>query len=165
MSSIYELRPAALGRAFRSGDWGRLEPCPSNNRSGENADGERQHRMHFRLATRRLARADRIYAMIFTGWNPPASAQTPYPNRPSPLVLPFAAPAHRHHKAYHLARIFWVRTCAVDIVIDDNRPGGRLTHDFRPRPPMGSARGRAPAPPATPVRQTNTTHSANPYML
>src|SRR5882724_1305242 len=136
---------------FRSGAG--QASLPSNNRSGKRR-WERQHRM-ISLSTRRL-RAAAVFALIFTGLASAASAQTPYPNRTITLVLPFAAGSGTDTTTRIISQHLGM-ALGVGIVID-NRPGanGMIAATYV---------ARAAPDGYTLFVTTNTTHSANPYLL
>jgi len=136
---------------FRSGSG--QASLPSNSRSGKRP-WERQHRM-ISLSTRRL-RAAAVFALIFTGLASAASAQTPYPNRTITLVLPFAAGSGTDTTTRIISQHLGA-ALGVGIVID-NRPGanGMIAATYV---------ARAAPDGYTLFVTTNTTHSANPYLL
>ena len=136
---------------FRSGAG--QASLPSNSRSGKRP-WERQHRM-ISLSTRRL-RAAAVFALIFTGLASAASAQTPYPNRTITLVLPFAAGSGTDTTTRIISQHLGM-ALGVGIVID-NKPGanGMIAATYV---------ARAAPDGYTLFVTTNTTHSANPYLL
>ena len=136
---------------FRSGSG--QASLPSNSRSGKRP-WERQHRM-ISLSTRRL-RAAATFALIFIGLASAASAQTPYPNRTITLVLPFAAGSGTDTTTRIISQHLGA-ALGVGIVID-NRPGanGMIAATYV---------ARAAPDGYTLFVTTNTTHSANPYLL
>ena len=107
------------------------------------------------LSTRRL-RAAAVFALIFTGLASSASAQTPYPNRTITLVLPFAAGSGTDTTTRIISQHLGA-ALGVGIVID-NRPGanGMIAATYV---------ARAAPDGYTLFVTTNTTHSANPYLL
>jgi len=107
------------------------------------------------LSTRRL-RAAAVFALIFTGLASAASAQTPYPNRTITLVLPFAAGSGTDTTTRIISQHLGA-ALGVGIVID-NRPGanGMIAATYV---------ARAAPDGYTLFVTTNTTHSANPYLL
>ena len=136
---------------FRSGSG--QASLPSNSRSGKRP-WERQHRM-ISLSTRRL-RAAATFALIFIGLASAASAQTPYPNRTITLVLPFAAGSGTDTTTRIISQHLGM-ALGVGIVID-NKPGanGMIAATYV---------ARAAPDGYTLFVTTNTTHSANPYLL
>ena len=107
------------------------------------------------LSTRRL-RAAAVFALIFTGLASAASAQTPYPNRTITLVLPFAAGSGTDTTTRIISQHLGM-ALGVGIVID-NKPGanGMIAATYV---------ARAAPDGYTLFVTTNTTHSANPYLL
>src|ERR1700710_710666 len=107
------------------------------------------------LSTQRL-RAAAAFALIFAGLASAAPAQTAYPNRTITLVLPFAAGSGTDTTtriiSQHLSAAL-----GVGIVID-NKPGanGMIAATYV---------ARAVPDGYTLLVTTNTTHSANPYLL
>ena len=105
--------------------------------------------------TQRL-RAAAVFALVSAGLVSAASAQTAYPNRTITLVLPFAAGSGTDTTtriiSQHLAAAL-----GVGIVID-NKPGanGMIAATYA---------ARAAPDGYTLFVTTNTTHSANPYLL
>jgi len=106
------------------------------------------------LSTQRL-RAAAVFALIFTGLAS-AAAQTPYPNRTITLVLPFAAGSGTDTTTRIISQHLGV-ALGVGIVID-NKPGanGMIAATYV---------ARAAPDGYTLFVTTNTTHSANPYLL
>jgi len=107
------------------------------------------------LSTQRL-RAVAAFALIFTGLASAASAQTPYPNRNITLVLPFAAGSGTDTTTRLISKELGV-ALGVSMVID-NKAGanGWIAASYVARSaPDGY----------TLFVTTNTTHSANPYLL
>jgi tripartite-type tricarboxylate transporter receptor subunit TctC len=106
-------------------------------------------------STQRL-RAAAASALIFAGLVSAASAQAPYPNRPITLVLPFAAGSGTDTTtriiSQHLGLALGVGT------IIDNKPGanGMIAATYV---------ARAAPDGYTLFVTTNTTHSANPFLL
>ncbi len=95
-------------------------------------------------------------AMIFAGWAPAASAQAPYPTRNITLVLPFAAGSGTDTTTRLISKELGV-ALGVGMVID-NKAGanGSIAASYAARSaPDGY----------TLFVTTNTTHSANPYLL
>jgi tripartite-type tricarboxylate transporter receptor subunit TctC len=107
------------------------------------------------LSTRRL-RAAATFALIFIGLASAASAQTPYPNRTITLVLPFAAGSGTDTTTRIISQHLGM-ALGVGIVID-NKPGanGMIAATYV---------ARAAPDGYTLFVTTNTTHSANPYLL
>jgi putative tricarboxylic transport membrane protein len=107
------------------------------------------------LSTRCL-RAAAATALIFAGLASTASAQTPYPNRNITLVLPFAAGSGTDTTTRLISKELGV-ALGVNMVID-NKAGanGSIAASYAARSaPDGY----------TLFVTTNTTHSANPYLL
>jgi tripartite-type tricarboxylate transporter receptor subunit TctC len=107
------------------------------------------------LSTQRL-RAAAAFALIFTGLASAASAQTPYPNRNITLVLPFAAGSGTDTTTRLISKELGM-ALGVTMVID-NKAGanGSIAASYVARSaPDGY----------TLFVTTNTTHSANPYLL
>jgi len=107
------------------------------------------------LSTQRL-RAAATFALIFTGLASAASAQTPYPNRTITLVLPFAAGSGTDTTTRLISKELGM-ALGVTMVID-NKAGanGSIAAGYVARSaPDGY----------TLFVTTNTTHSANPYLL
>jgi tripartite-type tricarboxylate transporter receptor subunit TctC len=106
-------------------------------------------------STQRL-RAVAASALIFAGLASTASAQAPYPNRPITLVLPFAAGSGTDTTtriiSQHLGLALGVGT------VIDNKPGanGMIAATYV---------ARAAPDGYTLFVTTNTTHSANPFLL
>jgi tripartite-type tricarboxylate transporter receptor subunit TctC len=101
-------------------------------------------------------RATAGLALIFTAWASTASAQTPYPNRNITLVLPFAAGSGTDTTTRLISKELGV-ALGVNMVID-NKAGanGSIAASYVARSaPDGY----------TLFVTTNTTHSANPYLL
>jgi tripartite-type tricarboxylate transporter receptor subunit TctC len=107
------------------------------------------------LPTRRL-RAIALFALIFAGLASAASAQTAYPSRTITLVLPFAAGSGTDTTTRIISQHLGV-ALGVGIVID-NKPGanGMIAATYV---------ARAAPDGYTLFVTTNTTHSANPYLL
>jgi tripartite-type tricarboxylate transporter receptor subunit TctC len=107
------------------------------------------------LSTRRL-RAVAIFALIFAGLASAASAQTAYPNRTITLVLPFAAGSGTDTTTRIISQHLGM-ALGVGIVID-NKPGanGMIAATYV---------ARAAPDGYTLFVTTNTTHSANPFLL
>ena len=107
------------------------------------------------LPTRRL-RAIALFALIFTALASAAPAQTAYPNRTITLVLPFAAGSGTDTTTRIISQHLGV-ALGVGIVID-NKPGanGMIAATYV---------ARAAPDGYTLFVTTNTTHSANPYLL
>ena len=107
------------------------------------------------LPTRRL-RAIALFALIFAGLASAAPAQTAYPNRTITLVLPFAAGSGTDTTTRIISQHLGV-ALGVGIVID-NKPGanGMIAATYV---------ARAAPDGYTLFVTTNTTHSANPYLL
>src|SRR3954453_24192895 len=107
------------------------------------------------LSTQRL-RAAAVFALIFAGLASAAAAQTGYPNRTITLVLPFAAGSGTDTTtriiSQHLSAAL-----GVGFVID-NKPGanGMIAATYV---------ARAAPDGYTLFVTTNTSHSANPYLL
>jgi tripartite-type tricarboxylate transporter receptor subunit TctC len=104
----------------------------------------------------RCLRATAGLALIFTAWASTASAQTPYPNRNITLVLPFAAGSGTDTTTRLISKELGV-ALGVNMVID-NKAGanGSIAASYVARSaPDGY----------TLFVTTNTTHSANPYLL
>ncbi len=107
------------------------------------------------LSKRRLAAAA-AFAVIFAGLTSAASAQAPYPNRNITLVLPFAAGSGTDTTTRLIAKEVGV-ALGVSMVIE-NKAGanGSIAASYVARSaPDGY----------TLFVTTNTTHSANPYLL
>jgi len=101
-------------------------------------------------------RATAVLAMIFAGWASAASAQAPYPSRNITLVLPFAAGSGTDTTTRLISKELGV-ALGVNMVID-NKAGanGSIAASYVARStPDGY----------TLFVTTNTTHSANPYLL
>jgi tripartite-type tricarboxylate transporter receptor subunit TctC len=101
-------------------------------------------------------RATAGLAMILAGWASAASAQAPYPNRNITLVLPFAAGSGTDTTTRLISKELGV-ALGVGMVID-NKAGanGSIAASYVARStPDGY----------TLFVTTNTTHSANPYLL
>jgi tripartite-type tricarboxylate transporter receptor subunit TctC len=107
------------------------------------------------LSTRRL-RAVATSALIFAGLASAAPAQTAYPNRTITLVLPFAAGSGTDTTTRIISQHLGV-ALGVGIVID-NKPGanGMIAATYV---------ARAAPDGYTLFVTTNTTHSANPFLL
>ena len=107
------------------------------------------------LSTQRL-RAAAAFALIFIGLASAAAAQTPYPNRTITLVLPFAAGSGTDTTTRIISQHLGV-ALGVGIVVD-NKPGanGMIAATYV---------ARAAPDGYTLFVTTNTTHSANPYLL
>jgi tripartite-type tricarboxylate transporter receptor subunit TctC len=107
------------------------------------------------LSTPRL-RAIAASALVFAGLASAASAQTPYPNRTITLVLPFAAGSGTDTTTRIISQHLGI-ALGVGIVID-NKPGanGMIAATYV---------ARAAPDGYTLFVTTNTTHSANPYLL
>jgi putative tricarboxylic transport membrane protein len=95
-------------------------------------------------------------ALIFAGLTSPASAQAPYPNRNITLVLPFAAGSGTDTTTRIISKELGT-ALGVGMVID-NKAGANGSI-------AASYVARAPADGYTLFVTTNTTHSANPYLL
>ena len=106
------------------------------------------------LSTQHL-RAAAAFALIFTGLAS-AAAQTPYPSRTITLVLPFAAGSGTDTTTRIISQHLGM-ALGVGIVID-NKPGanGMIAATYV---------ARAAPDGYTLFVTTNTTHSANPYLL
>src|SRR6266581_4319603 len=106
------------------------------------------------LSTQRL-RAAAAFALIFIGLAS-AAAQTPYPNRTITLVLPFAAGSGTDTTTRIISQHLGA-ALGVGIVVD-NKPGanGMIAATYV---------ARAAPDGYTLFVTTNTTHSANPYLL
>jgi tripartite-type tricarboxylate transporter receptor subunit TctC len=106
-------------------------------------------------STQRL-RAIAASALIFAGLASAASAQAPYPNRTITLVLPFAAGSGTDTTTRIISQHLGV-ALGVGIVID-NKPGanGMIAATYV---------ARAAPDGYTLFVTTNTTHSANPFLL
>ncbi len=107
------------------------------------------------LSTQRLGAAA-AFALAFAGLTSAASAQAPYPNRNITLVLPFAAGSGTDTTTRLIAKEVGV-ALAVSMVIE-NKAGanGSIAASYVARSaPDGY----------TLFVTTNTTHSANPYLL
>jgi tripartite-type tricarboxylate transporter receptor subunit TctC len=107
------------------------------------------------LSTQRL-RAAAAFALIFTGLASAASAQAPYPNRNITLVLPFAAGSGTDTTTRLISKELGV-ALGVSMVIDNKAAAnGSIAASYVARSaPDGY----------TLFVTTNTTHSANPYLL
>jgi tripartite-type tricarboxylate transporter receptor subunit TctC len=107
------------------------------------------------LPTQHL-RAVAIFALIFAGLPSAAPAQTAYPNRTITLVLPFAAGSGTDTTTRIISQHLGA-ALGVGIVID-NKPGanGMIAATYV---------ARAAPDGYTLFVTTNTTHSANPYLL
>jgi tripartite-type tricarboxylate transporter receptor subunit TctC len=107
------------------------------------------------LSTQRL-RAAATSALIFAGLVSAASAQAPYPNRPITLVLPFAAGSGTDTTTRIISQHLGI-ALGVGTVID-NKPGanGMIAATYV---------ARAAPDGYTLFVTTNTTHSANPFLL
>jgi tripartite-type tricarboxylate transporter receptor subunit TctC len=107
------------------------------------------------LSTPRL-RAIAASALIFAGLASAAYAQAPYPNRTITLVLPFAAGSGTDTTTRIISQHLGI-ALGVGIVID-NKPGanGMIAATYV---------ARAAPDGYTLFVTTNTTHSANPYLL
>jgi putative tricarboxylic transport membrane protein len=107
------------------------------------------------LSTPRL-RAIAASALVFAGLASAASAQPPYPNRTITLVLPFAAGSGTDTTTRIISQHLGI-ALGVGIVID-NKPGanGMIAATYV---------ARAAPDGYTLFVTTNTTHSANPYLL
>jgi tripartite-type tricarboxylate transporter receptor subunit TctC len=94
--------------------------------------------------------------LIFAGLAPPASGQAPYPNRTITLVLPFAAGSGTDTTTRIISQHLGV-ALGVGLVID-NKPGanGMIAATYA---------ARAAPDGYTLFVTTNTTHSANPFLL
>jgi tripartite-type tricarboxylate transporter receptor subunit TctC len=105
--------------------------------------------------TQRL-RAAAVFALVSAGLVSAASAQTAYPNRTITLVLPFAAGSGTDTTTRIISQHLGV-ALGVGIVID-NKPGanGMIAATYV---------ARAAPDGYTLFVTTNTTHSANPYLL
>jgi putative tricarboxylic transport membrane protein len=106
-------------------------------------------------STQRL-RAVAASALIFAGLASTASAQAPYPNRPITLVLPFAAGSGTDTTTRIISQHLGI-ALGVGTVID-NKPGanGMIAATYV---------ARAAPDGYTLFVTTNTTHSANPFLL
>ncbi|MDP1866128.1 MAG: tripartite tricarboxylate transporter substrate binding protein [Bradyrhizobium sp.] len=107
------------------------------------------------LSTQRLGAAA-AFAVIFAGLTPAASAQAPYPNRNITLVLPFAAGSGTDTTTRLISKEVGIGL-GVSMVIE-NKAGanGSIAASYVARSaPDGY----------TLFVTTNTTHSANPYLL
>jgi tripartite-type tricarboxylate transporter receptor subunit TctC len=106
-------------------------------------------------STQRL-RAAATSALIFAGLVSAASAQAPYPNRPITLVLPFAAGSGTDTTTRIISQHLGI-ALGVGTVID-NKPGanGMIAATYV---------ARAAPDGYTLFVTTNTTHSANPFLL
>jgi tripartite-type tricarboxylate transporter receptor subunit TctC len=105
--------------------------------------------------TQRL-RAAAAFALVFAGLTSAASAQTPYPNRNITLVLPFAAGSGTDTTTRLISKEVGVALGATMVI--DNKAGanGSIAASYVARSaPDGY----------TLFVTTNTTHSANPYLL
>src|SRR3977135_3614949 len=107
------------------------------------------------LSTQRL-RAAAAFALIFAGLASAAPAQTAYPNRTITLVLPFAAGSGTDTTTRIISQQLRA-ALGVGIVID-NKPGanGMIAATYV---------ARAASDGYTLFVTTNTTHSANPFLL
>jgi len=105
--------------------------------------------------TQRL-RAAAVLALVFAGFVSAASAQTAYPNRTITLVLPFAAGSGTDTTTRIISQHLAV-ALGVGIVVD-NKPGanGMIAATYV---------ARAAPDGYTLFVTTNTTHSANPFLL
>lgn len=107
------------------------------------------------LSTQRLGAAA-AFAVIFAGLTSAASAQAPYPNRNITLVLPFAAGSGTDTTTRLISKE--VGTALGVSMVIDNKAGanGSIAASYAARSaPDGY----------TLFVTTNTTHSANPYLL
>src|SRR6201747_1540408 len=107
------------------------------------------------LSTQRL-RAAAAFALIFAGLASAASAQTAYPNRTITLVLPFAAGSGTDTTTRIISQYLGAARGAG--VVIDNKPGanGMIAATYV---------ARAAPDGYTLFVTTNTTHSANPFLL
>jgi len=128
---------------------GRLA-CPATNRSRSLMGWNRM------ISLTQCLRAAAVFGSIFAGLVSAASAQTAYPSRTITLVLPFAAGSGTDTTtriiSQHLSAVL-----GVGIVID-NKPGanGMIAATYV---------ARAAPDGYTLFVTTNTTHSANPFLL
>jgi tripartite-type tricarboxylate transporter receptor subunit TctC len=106
--------------------------------------------------TTQCLRAVAVLALIFTGLASAATAQTGYPNRTITLVLPFAAGSGTDTTTRIISQHLSAALC-VGFVID-NKPGanGMIAATYV---------ARAAPDGYTLFVTTNTTHSANPFLL